>query len=372
MTFSTFKWIILMVAILVRHQRSGRTGVLDDTRNREYIQVFRVLVTSSLDGPEIAGSAIGIPRIWTPYLPPSGKMDLGSWCRRVEATPTESDYVWEVKCNYSSRLEKGDKRPDQQNENPMLRPIEIEFGTNRVSRPFEYDRLGYPVTNSAGEPFDPPVMMDEKILTIRISKNKATYDQGYHSNFIDSLNSDRWMGFLRGQVKCVDIRASLQWEGSFAFFRVTYMFEAKQARIPKNCRWGNKKDKIGKRVELSWCEFILDRGYRELYFDEDTEEYKLRPIINPDGIGTVSTPALLNGEGEAILQPMARRTEIGDHSDEEEDAETAWPGGSLPPESGNAAKPADDDGTLGTTRKDPVFLVYNRFPLRKFAALGLF
>jgi hypothetical protein len=361
-----------MVAVLVRHHRAGRTGNLDDTRNREYVQVFRVLVTSSLDGPEVAGSAIGIPRIWTPYIPPSGRMDLGSWCRQVTANPTESDYVWEVTCRYSSKLEKGDRRPDQQNENPTLRPIEVEISMERVATPFEFDRLGFAVVNSAGEKFDPPVMTDIKYRVIRISKNQPpTFDHNRILNYVDSINSDKWMGYNRGEVKCADIRESLQWEGSFPFWRVTYVFHARQARIPKNCRWGNKKDFIGKKVELSWSEFILDRGYRELY-ESSPGVKKLRPIANPDGIGVVSTPALLNGEGVAILQPMAKRTEIENAGDWEEGDETEYGGGELPAESGNSAKPATDDGTSGATQKDPVFLVYNRFPLRKFAGLGLF
>lgn len=364
-----------MVAVLVRHERAGRTGVLDDTRNREYVQVFRVLVTSSLDGPEVAGSAIGIPRIWTPYIPPSGVMDLGSWCRRVEAKPLDGGYVWEVTCSYSSKLEKGDNRPDQQHDNPTQRPIEVELSIERIARPFEYDRMGFAVQNSAGEVFDPPVMADEKYRVIRITKNQPpNFDHNRILNYVDTINSDRWFGYLRGQVKCADIRETLQWEGSFPFWRVTYTFHAKQARIPKNCRWGNKNDKIGKRVELSWSEFILDRGYREAVFNLDTAEYDLIPILNPDGGGTVSAPALLNGDGEAILRPMKSRTEVDTTpaAEEEEDPETAWPGGGLPPESGNASKPATDDGSSGTTLSDPVFLVYNRYPMRRFAGLGLF
>jgi hypothetical protein len=218
-------------------------------------------------------------------------------------------------------------------------------------------------------------MTDIKVLTIRVGKNQATYNQGYFTRFIDSINSDPWMGFKRGEVKCVDIRASLQWEGSYPYWRVTYMFEAKEARIPKNIRWANKKDKLGKGVQLSWTEFILDRGYRETFLNDDFE-VKLRPIANPDGIGWVSTPALLDGEGKALLQPMNKRAaEIdvgGAGGDWGSDAETEEYTGTLPPESLNASKPATDDGTSGTTQKDPVFLAYNKFPLRKFAALMLF
>lgn len=382
-----------MVAVLVRHQRSGRTGKLDDSRTREYVQVFRVLVTSSLDGPEVAGSALGIPRIWAPYIPPSGVMDLGSWCRSVEAKPLDSDYVWEVVCTYSSKLEKGDRRPDQQNENPTLRPPEVSFGTDRVARPFEYDRLGYPVQNSAGQPFDPPLMTDEKILTIRVSKNQTTYNQGYYTDFIDSVNSDKWMGFLRGQVKCVDIRADLQWESSYPYWRVTYQFHAKKARIPKKWRFANPAEKkifTRQKIELSWCEFILDRGWMEEYEDSEGATH-LRPIWSPDGTSTVSSPALLDGLGKAILRPVNERAkksgdtgsggaggdwgddELGEDydPDEDPDSESPTPTTPLPPDSGNSP-PARDDGSSGVTQDDPVFLAYCKFPFRKFASLGLF
>lgn len=364
-----------MVAVLVRHQRSGRTGSLDDSRNREYVQVFRVLVTSSLDGPEVAGSAVGIPRIWAPYVPPSGRFDLGSWCRRVESNPTESDYVWEVQCHYSSRLEKGDRRPDQQHENPTQRPIEISLGVARTSVPAYYDVRGYAIVNSAGEPFDPPLMRDEKRMTINITKNMIAHNEGYYMNFIDTINSDKWMGFLPGQVKCVDVSASLLWEGSFAFWKVNFKFEAKQASIPKNVKWGNKKNVMFRKVEQSWTDFILDRGWREEYEDSDGN-LRLRPIPNPDGIGNVSAPALLDGKGHAILKPMNKRTSddiTTSDQNEFDEVDPESPANDGPYTGGSVGSGgATDDGTSGRTDQDPVFIAFCRFPLRKFAALGIF
>ena len=363
-----------MAVLQVREDTKDRGGGGDSRYIRRYTRAFTVTVSSSRDGPEVVLAATGIPRVWAPYVPASGKADLRSWCKDVDAKPTDSPYVWRVTAKYDGER---DVPPSRQNEQPHLRPPEVSFSVNRVAVPWLYDRKGYAITNSAGEVFDPPPEEDEKRLQIRIARNQKDLDYLYYMTFVDTVNADVWFSFKRGMVKCSDIKADLQFEQGAEYWRVVFIFEVKWPRVPCNAQWGNQGDQIGRRTVPSWTRWFLDRGFRE----RDVRTGNLKPIKSPTNLGFVSQPALLNGRGRAILRPNNTRAVADPVIDVPFVPGTG--SGEETPEYDTSAIVLQEKLTgsgTGTAEKvnrcngpnDPVFLGYNQFPAKRFARLAIF
>jgi hypothetical protein len=274
-----------MVAILVTEDQDGRGGALNaDDRSRKYTRRFSVYVNNALDGPRVAVTALGIPRLWTPYV--SGRdIDVGSWCRELTPEPTDSPYLWKVTARYSNVL----TRPDQQQTPPEQRPVQVSFHTTRIATPLVVDADGKKVLNSAGDVYDPPLEFDEKVLVIRIVRNQIRYDAVFANEFQDSLNTRRFYGFKRGSVRCVEISADYEFESGIYFWKVTYQFEARRERIPPNAVLVND-EKVNKRRSEAWTRWVLDRGFRTGDGKPCVDRFKV----------PLTTPGLLDGGGAQL------------------------------------------------------------------------
>lgn len=249
-----------MVVLFVREDSTGDRGNLNDRLERAYTRTFTVQCSSVADDSIVVRSALGIPRLYTPYVTLTSA-DLGSWCRTVDADRVGNSNVWRVVCQYSSKL---DQNPAQaQIENPLLRPPVISWDTITVAVPATHDADGNPVRNTAGDPFDPPPEEEETRLYLRVTKNMATYDATGYMEFQDTVNSEAWLVFQPGEARCRKIRGDNRWENGLYYWVVSFEFELRKEVIPKGAQDVSTFQSGNTNAKKSWFKYILNRGYRE-------------------------------------------------------------------------------------------------------------
>ena len=273
------------------HVESG-SGSLNDRRERNYVRRFTVETNDELCLANTVILAPGLPRMWTPFVTPWGDRDLGSWVKEITAERTGSPLIWNVTVNYSSIL----SRPDINFvENPLLRPAEVSYATQRIAVPMTHDRSGNPVLNSADDPFDPPPERDIKVRVITIVRNQLLYRDELYNGYIDTVNKTPWNVYKAGEVLCEDISAVRAFENGLLFWRVTFRFLARRQVIPKNSKVPkNEFDNVGKLDKsYAWVRWFLDRGF---YVKRAGRRELARDVYGQIS----STPVLLDGNGAKL------------------------------------------------------------------------
>jgi hypothetical protein len=267
------------VAIVLQQYETfeGRDHEIDHTRTRQYRRTFQVVMSHRTADPIEVRLALIIPRLWNPYFGANGTVDLGSWCKRVRPRQdTQDPYLWHVECLYDSKID----RPDLNLiENPLLRPADISWDGVAVMKPLEKDREGTPITSSATERFDPPAESEDFRMLLRIERNLATYRALLYHTYFNAVNSDPWMSFQPGQVRCMKISGTRQFENGIFFWRTTYEFQIRQGTESQ------------KHID-AWALKILDRGY--FHVNAQGKRALMRDLVTG---ALLSTPALLNGTG---------------------------------------------------------------------------
>lgn len=165
-------------------------------------------------------------------------------------------------------------------DDPLLQPPKIRWNRVRESIPFEEDRNGNPVVNSAKVPFDPPPQKLTGWLELVITRNEPYFDVQKSNEYSYTVNSNSFnvLGsgvVTAGQVLCVDIIPTSEYTAEAQYVEVAYVF------------W-LKPDGHGARM--------LDQG-REYLPTGATES---RPIMTTDDNGSsvpVSEFQLLDGTG---------------------------------------------------------------------------
>jgi len=170
--------------------------------------------------------------------------------------------------------------PDPE-QSPFEAPWVVEWDFVTSNEPIDTDIDGKPITNSAGESFDPPITTDVHDLLLRIQRNEAAFNPVAANNYKNAVNSDWFWGFGPGLVKCVQFTARTALKGQLWYWQVRYAFQIRQD---------------------GWQRRIRDEGYRTKtgeYNSDGSEKYE--EIVDKNGV-KVSMPALLNGEGGRLPQ----------------------------------------------------------------------
>lgn len=270
--------------------------------SRLYTRTFRVVSDNALIGQLKALTAAGVPEGFEQYTNADGS-ETDSEARVIRKQASQEDdegRSWLVRVEYSTdwvpqALVGGDQGdpsltaqdaatvgngwtppsapnlpPEQAAQlNPILRPPEVSKSSQRTTKPFTHDLDGLPVVNSAGEAFDPPVMIDDGSTIITITRNVALFDVTTADRYRFCVNLNPFFGFLPGEAMLTAYSAQVVYENRIRFERVTWTFECKDGGF----------------------EFIkpLDQGYMERTIDG------VRQILV--GGHPPSRPLLLDGAG---------------------------------------------------------------------------
>lgn len=263
----------------VREVATGRSGDLDDGFKREYKRVFRVVTNANRDGPKNvrAGfqTAAGIT-IWSTYASySSGEIDLAAYAVKIECEPwDEEPQIWRVTVSYSTEV----AEQEQEAENPLDEPADIEWSTEPYQKAVEQDINETAIRNSALDPYDPPVQIDDSRLTLTIERNEWIDSPDRMREFQDAVSSDAFFGMAAGEWKVAQMGCKRMFRNGVIYWRWTYKFHHRRE---------------------GWRLPLLDAGYREW----DGANY--RTILDAVTGQAVQQPALLNGLGFELAHGAA-------------------------------------------------------------------
>ncbi len=245
----------------------GRSGADDgSTRTRE--RIWRIITDDPFDDAPIVEAAVGVVA-GDPH-----PNDFGAKARSINARQGESRLVWLVTVSYSSAK---DLQP-----NPLNDPAEISWDGEPFQRPLIKDKDGKAVLNSAGDPFDPPIMRDDNRPVASVTKNVGSVPT-WVLNYRDVVNSDQFtldgLTIAAGKAKIKWISVSPRQERNGVSFRTL----AFQIHLNKD----------------GWAFEVLDRGFRELDPNDATKRIQIRD----DEKRLVTEPVLLDGSGARLADP---------------------------------------------------------------------
>jgi len=280
-----------MAVIQVNEIWNGRTGDMSGDNSRSYSRVFRVFTNSNLDGPltVLAARRSGVPRLGDLYISPEGAIDTGSTAKRKSANNEDEDpRIWIVAVEYDNKTtdpeaqqeqeaETAEEKPgeetaeDKEQDDPTEQFVNVSFGFQQFSKVVERDQNGKLIANSAKEPFDPPVEIDDSRPVLTVTRNEFAFNFSLIEQYKDAVNSDPFMGFGAGQVKVFNISGTRKSEERRIFWEITYEFHVRRE---------------------GWKLKLLDWGTRELIANEP------KNIREKDDNQPVLKPFPLNGQGQ--------------------------------------------------------------------------
>lgn len=198
--------------------------------------------------------------------------DAGSYCQSIDVNCVNEDgKQWEIVATY------GPYNPETNPQSPLERPLQVAWQNAAFEKVLDRDADGVDVLNSASEPFDPPVTVDDDRLILNVVRCEQYFDPGLADTYKNSLNDAPWMGADTGTIKLKPIVAVLRKDQDIGYYyEVSYQFE-----------W----DKDG------WNKPVRDQGVNELVVVSGTT--KRMPILTATGV-PVQDPVPLDGSGAAL------------------------------------------------------------------------
>jgi len=221
---------------------------------RAYQRTFALETTAQTEGPYLVGSHPSLPKIGD--LHPD---DTGAWCDELFVENVDGWKVWTVTANYTSEWD--------------LNQIHITWDSEQFQKPAVMDKDGNGVVNSAGDPFDPPAMMDDSRRVITVTRMMQTVPT-WILNYQDAVNSDQ---FVLDGVTIAIGQAKLQ--------RVS----VSDVRIINSIPYREVTFQIHLQLD-GWSLQVFDGGFRDINF---------KTLYNADGTRP-SAPIPLNGSGLAL------------------------------------------------------------------------
>jgi hypothetical protein len=267
--------------MIVNEEWKGRRGETAENITGRHTRVFVVQSGDFTLGSESVQAAAGVPRLGDTYVDANGNTDVTCVCVLVRPEQDNLDPgVWRVYAEYTTDAVV----------TPTLMPCNISWTLERFTRAIYLDLNGAAILNSAGDPFDPPVIVDDSRLVCRVTRNELSYPLNAALAYKDAVNSDAFLSIIvagapiaPGLVKMANIGADLvnPLTGRFRYWRVTYEMH----------------------VQLrGWQPKVLDAGFhtgflggilgfnRKLVRDPVSNEPLSQPVPL-DGLGNVLAPA---------------------------------------------------------------------------------
>jgi len=266
--------------------------------SRSYTRSFRLETTDISEGPYAVGSHPSLPIIGDTH-----NEDSEAWCYDISIDNTDPWKGWTATYLYSSERELAT--------DPTAEPAIITVSTEQFQKVAETDINGYSICNSAGDPFDPPYMMDDSRRVIHVSKNMSGHPS-WLLDYQDVVNSDSFtvkgVTYTEGQgkVQRVSIGEDQTRNG------VTFVVVSIEIHLQRD----------------GWHLKPLDAGFRELAFDGLTRINIYNPPSTGDTDGAqerITAPVPLDGDGQALNDPTTDTAVFLDYTIYKADTFSALP-----------------------------------------------
>lgn len=196
------------------------------------------------------------------------------------------------------------------NDDPLARPVVVQWGQGRISEPRSWDIYGNPIANSAGDVFDELPNVDRLVLTLRITRWERSFNLFLVNGYVNKINSAAMPAgpytFAPGQVLCTFIGPAAEFEAGAQSIQMAYEFEIRSISAAAS---GNDLPELVRANPFKW--WTVDRGTRsfydgggskigDLYYADDRTE-KVSDAVNLNGQGApyVAADYVVTSSGDA-------------------------------------------------------------------------
>jgi hypothetical protein len=305
-----------MAVVYVEELFAGRAGSDGIERNRTYVRTFEVRTDDPNDDAFTAGAGTGIPRNGEEH--PS---DEFATMTRINAYQSDADNtLWQVTCEYQSEPAEDQQRealtydssgnPETtpegdvgggggsfvRDDDPTARSAQWSNTTETVMEIAEEEAgffggiFGDAILNSAGDPFDPPVMVERQYGVITITKNvplnSPILQLSKLAEFRNTINDADYLGHDAGTLRVAQLDTASAIENRTAYAVVTL-----QVKI---------------RPE-GWVRRVIDRGFNMLSTYDPNGDAMLvteKTRIKDRHGEPLGEPSLLDGSGGVLPEGL--------------------------------------------------------------------
>jgi hypothetical protein len=290
------------MAVLSVEESDGREVERGENMNRRITRSYRIRCDRGDEDEAVVLIGSGMPAILAPH-PTVPQLRCTSV--RIKQRLDNDPFVWDATVVWNAILMSSRGRgaaatsadPTKRDPNPLLRPAVLSFHTERFQRPVTQARKPVQYTdgttvntavhknlvNSAGDPFESPVMKDDFRPTITITKNIpfASWSVTEWRKRVNKVNLTPWLGLGVGEVKIADLTADEGFENDIPYYTMVGTFH------------------VASEEDGDWLARPVDAGYQ--YIDGFS---KKREIFLPGGTKPGS-PVRLDGDGGVLNPPTA-------------------------------------------------------------------
>lgn len=249
------------------------------------VRIWQVQLDSNVNGSEAAiqavitdvtlGSDIGDAHPLNPFV----------FLDELSAEAAGSRTVWRVTGTYRRSI------LVQSAATPLQEPTQISWSSNTYIEPVVNNIVGNAVTNSAGQPFDPPLTQERVTLIATITYNSERYDPDLPIEYQGKVNQAATkIGTLTvpaRMARVIELSGIADTFEDIAYFKVTIKIEIN----PKVTR--DVQDNV---IAQGWDREVLDQG---IFGFDDEEPPNLIRLSTDDG-EEVTEPIKLNGAGKKL------------------------------------------------------------------------
>ncbi len=127
-----------------------------------------------------------------PEVPLIGSLhphDANAWCNSLGIRSPEPFRIWVVSAGYTTARASYDQNgTPQAKTNPLAEPAYFDWTGEQFQKPAVFDRFDNAIGNAAGDPYDPPKMIDDSRVVCRVEKNVASLPT-WVLDYQDAVNS---------------------------------------------------------------------------------------------------------------------------------------------------------------------------------------
>jgi len=232
---------VAVTSIVDLKNEGSRSGRWELNSGRSYQRKLQVITDDVNDGPATVMAQVGAQYgdIYNPGYGTEG--DRYCYCHSVDCDPVGDDGLqWEITLGFGwYDPNNAGGGPSQ---NPLAMPIEVSWGLRDHELVLDTDQAGNAVLNTAGDPYDPPVVIDDPRLVMTVVRNEPAFNIGWVVAYRNAVNSDAFAGFPPLTCKVLNISSRSQWHQDAGwYYQATYEFEFLTASIDYDTQTGYRR-----------------------------------------------------------------------------------------------------------------------------------
>lgn len=183
---------------------------------------------------------------------------------------------------------------------PWTAPPTLDWASEQVEWALLRDRDGESILNTAGDPFDPPLLDSLSIPIATVSRVEKSYNPLWIPNYENTTNRNAWLGWPAESVLCRQITGSRFIDPDWGvLWTVVYSFAFRPEILAADSTV----------IDAGWDAYVLNAGLREL------KDGKLRPILLGNSPASSPLPLDIDGKYDPQGDPEYLRFKVKRTSD---------------------------------------------------------